>query len=559
MSETLLTKCPHCGTTFRLTQAQLQIASGAVRCGACYQVFHANEHIVKTAIVEEIRQAPAPKSDPVDEAFKLKDDDHLDPYDSPDFDLDSTDTKLFNEDYRAKMDADLSLDEFGYTETTTTKKSKDADESWAEDLLKELGDDFADDGDDGLIHDDMDSKKKQSRIASADSAFSLDDDDSFSPRPPRKRKSGDDLSDTFRTLGTFSSDDPFAIHDLDEDDEVIGPADSHDESWAKALLDELEEEKAPPKTPEKLALAEEVKPAPADNPFAARELARNRREAVERAKAEDKLKPKPVRKPAEPKSATAGTEHSLRNAETEEFFRLLEDPHANTGNARAAPEPSLQLSDLDELDDIKELETGADDGPEKPEKLFRDADDLVNQQIKISRLKYTDDEPEPRTGRQFLLALGILILLLTGLGQYVYFNFDSLARHPQWRPLLEQVCQRVGCQLPVQVDVNAIVGTNLVVRSHPRVANALMVDLIIKNKAPFEQPFPAMELDFDDINGNPVASRVFQPVEYIHDKTIDLQRMPPDVPIHLSLEIVDPGKNAVNYQVHFLAAGAAVP
>ncbi|MBV1919603.1 MAG: zinc-ribbon domain-containing protein [Pseudomonadales bacterium] len=36
MSEQLLTKCPHCATTFRLSQQQLEIAGGAVRCGACY-------------------------------------------------------------------------------------------------------------------------------------------------------------------------------------------------------------------------------------------------------------------------------------------------------------------------------------------------------------------------------------------------------------------------------------------------------------------------------------------------------------------------------------------
>jgi predicted Zn finger-like uncharacterized protein len=35
------TECPHCHTLFRLTESQLDIAGGQVRCGYCYAVFNA--------------------------------------------------------------------------------------------------------------------------------------------------------------------------------------------------------------------------------------------------------------------------------------------------------------------------------------------------------------------------------------------------------------------------------------------------------------------------------------------------------------------------------------
>lgn len=38
------TRCPHCQTSFRVTEAQLGIAGGRVRCGACLGVFNATEH-----------------------------------------------------------------------------------------------------------------------------------------------------------------------------------------------------------------------------------------------------------------------------------------------------------------------------------------------------------------------------------------------------------------------------------------------------------------------------------------------------------------------------------
>ena len=35
MSASFITQCPHCLTSFRVNQAQLGAANGAVRCGAC--------------------------------------------------------------------------------------------------------------------------------------------------------------------------------------------------------------------------------------------------------------------------------------------------------------------------------------------------------------------------------------------------------------------------------------------------------------------------------------------------------------------------------------------
>lgn len=41
-----ITRCPHCDTSFRVNDAQLAAADGAVRCGACLLVFAATEHFV---------------------------------------------------------------------------------------------------------------------------------------------------------------------------------------------------------------------------------------------------------------------------------------------------------------------------------------------------------------------------------------------------------------------------------------------------------------------------------------------------------------------------------
>jgi predicted Zn finger-like uncharacterized protein len=50
MSAPKLTRCPGCGTVFRVTAAQLSLREGQVRCGHCRAVFDANDHFVSVEI-----------------------------------------------------------------------------------------------------------------------------------------------------------------------------------------------------------------------------------------------------------------------------------------------------------------------------------------------------------------------------------------------------------------------------------------------------------------------------------------------------------------------------
>ena len=43
-TSSLLTRCPHCETRFRVTDEQLNVAKGKVRCGYCMEVFDARSH-----------------------------------------------------------------------------------------------------------------------------------------------------------------------------------------------------------------------------------------------------------------------------------------------------------------------------------------------------------------------------------------------------------------------------------------------------------------------------------------------------------------------------------
>jgi hypothetical protein len=165
-----------------------------------------------------------------------------------------------------------------------------------------------------------------------------------------------------------------------------------------------------------------------------------------------------------------------------------------------------------------------------------------------------DWQPKKSPWRRWLAwgALNICAILLL-LGQYTYNNFAQLARQDNTRPWLEAVCPLIDCQLPSKVDVQQIKSSNLIVRNHPDFSGALLVDAIIYNRASFAQPFPLLELIFSDQQGKPLASRLFKPQEYLGGELAGQSQMPPQTPIHIALEILEPSGGVVNYTLSFVS------
>lgn len=173
-------------------------------------------------------------------------------------------------------------------------------------------------------------------------------------------------------------------------------------------------------------------------------------------------------------------------------------------------------------------------------------------------LRSLQDEPmqlkrpaQPRWGRR--LFWGSLFLLVLGAlpAQYLYLNFDALSRQPAWRPWLKQGCRIVGCYLPPLVDISLIRSSNLVVRTHPERPGALKVDAILYNRASYPQPFPILELRFADFNGQNMSSLRFKPTDYLEGEVKAGDSMPPQTPVHIRLEVLDPGVQAAGYSLEF--------
>ncbi len=323
--------------------------------------------------------------------------------------------------------------------------------------------------------------------------------------------SDDELSDSFRSVDEGGKNVGFEADDDLEEESV-------DESWAEAMLSD-DPKAAPNSEPEKKqAPPQPAKPAdPTPTPPPPR--------------APD---PEPAPEP-EPMPFAAST-----------------PPTEPSTPPPSAPPPEHSIApEKDEYDGffIDEQEPVAADPGFEPETDSLKATPYSNLRHEPIALK--------RSGsgrfRKFLWFLLILALLGGLVAQVVYYQFDRLSAIPELRPLYEKGCELAGCELKPLIDVESIQSRKLVVKTDPENRNQLVVDAVIINRASFEQPFPAIALTFSNLNNDVVAQSVFTPDEYLAGEGKTLDSMPTDTPVRILINIRDPGKDAVNYNLVFRA------
>ncbi|MEC8443559.1 MAG: DUF3426 domain-containing protein, partial [Pseudomonadota bacterium] len=166
---------------------------------------------------------------------------------------------------------------------------------------------------------------------------------------------------------------------------------------------------------------------------------------------------------------------------------------------------------------------------------------------RLDPLELNEAKPSKRTG---LWAVAALLLLVLAVAQTGWFRMAELARIEQLRPVYQSVCELAGCQLPGIQNLEQIRVTNTVFNPHRSISGIIVVDTLITNNASYAQPYPDLELEFRDLNGNIVAQRTFAPETYLAGDVLPGDLMPEQIPVHIALELVDPGPEAVTRQIY---------
>ena len=151
----------------------------------------------------------------------------------------------------------------------------------------------------------------------------------------------------------------------------------------------------------------------------------------------------------------------------------------------------------------------------------------------------------------FLWFIGILILIVLGIAQSVYYQRYQLINNPRFQQQVLKLCELVPCGESHFSNIRQIKLLQRNVFTHPVTSNALMVTGSFVNQAPFKQMLPNMIVSLFDTRGELIANRVFEPAEYLLG---DKQRTTTESEksVQFRLEIIDPGTDALTYEFEFL-------
>lgn len=144
-----------------------------------------------------------------------------------------------------------------------------------------------------------------------------------------------------------------------------------------------------------------------------------------------------------------------------------------------------------------------------------------------------------------LLPLACAVLIL----QLVLAERGRLSADPRLRPAVAALSDRVGLQVPLWNEPDALRMTARSISRHPIVPGALRVDATFRNDAKFRQAWPTLELRFGDVDGKPLAMRRFAPSEYLG--RIPTTTLAPGQSATLSFDLVDPGVDALAFEFRF--------
>lgn len=156
----------------------------------------------------------------------------------------------------------------------------------------------------------------------------------------------------------------------------------------------------------------------------------------------------------------------------------------------------------------------------------------------------------PAFGRNGWWFLGCVFLSLAIAGQWVYNKRTLLMSEPQARPVLQKVCDYMGCQLEPLRNLDKIELLRHSVYSHPNIDKALIISLSMVNNASYAQPFPVLVIHMANVRGEIIARREITPGNYL-DASIADDLMSLGAPVTVSLEVHDPGNDALTFELAF--------
>lgn len=165
-----------------------------------------------------------------------------------------------------------------------------------------------------------------------------------------------------------------------------------------------------------------------------------------------------------------------------------------------------------------------------------------------------DDEPLRQRRGGWALGILLLLLALAAQGAYVYRS-DIAAGVPEARPYLDRMCELLSCTaaLPQRPRLISIEASDMQA-TDPANRGLIALTATLRNNAPAELGYPALDVVLTDIKDHTVARRVFLPAEY-RDADKDARAgIPPNAEVTVRLDIDSGDLGAAGFRLALLPA-----
>jgi predicted Zn finger-like uncharacterized protein len=509
----LVTECPNCGTRFRVTEAQLQVAAGRVRCGACLTVFQGTDYL----FLDGEPYTPDSAAESLSDLDSMLDELAADPeaaaVDAPA----SSDAVTGDGPPDGAPDpVALNLKPVTVDDANGIEDVPDALTALEDELLQGLRSDLEQDASGPA-----DAQTQVDETSSgAEPVATLTEvpggDEMTAPAESERRESFEDLDAADGSRG----DRPGGATEGELSEEVS------EEALFEAFDDELRAGDALESDAPELAARESGGHETADS--------------IQDSGLEERTEGPAASESPQAADWVNEVEEELWKDESADEETLIEQT-AGFGVGELDPEPTAKpASDVAPARDAVQQPAGASiDAVAQPPSFAEEAD--------LPDFAEAEDAP-PRPWITYVL----IALCVVGLpAQVLWYQYEDWSVDPQYRPVYETACTVLGCTLPAMTDVGMIESKDKAVRSHPEIDDALVVDVLMVNNAAFAQPYPVIELTFSTLQGQLVAGRRFEPEDYLSGEVESGELLLPLTPVHVSLEVEDPGEVAVNYNISF--------
>jgi len=157
-------------------------------------------------------------------------------------------------------------------------------------------------------------------------------------------------------------------------------------------------------------------------------------------------------------------------------------------------------------------------------------------------------EPPKTTRWPAVLATLLLLLALAGQAAY-HFRSELAIAAPTLRPLLDSACAALACDIPLprHTDQVSIEASDL--QADPAQGGALVLTATLKNRAPYAQAWPLLELTLTDVQDSAVLRRVLSAADYLPAKA-DPTLFPPNGEVAVRLWLGAKEVGAAGYRLY---------